>query len=124
MHTFMLNETENIFAFNKYNTVHTFSPVESMTLTADGALKIGGDVIPDVVVPGVDSDEWVNLTVSVLVDDVNKGAFENFINYSTSGARRGYRIALWVNGEYVGMTANYARGESTAKDGFLLTDDQ
>ena len=95
-----------------------------LSVTADGALKIGGDVIPDVVVPGVDSDEWVNLTVSVLVDDVNKGSFENFINYSTSGARRGYRIALWVDGEYVGMTANYARGESTAKDGFLLTDDR
>ena len=40
VHTFMLNETENIFAFNKYNTVYTFSPVDSMSLTAEGALNI------------------------------------------------------------------------------------
>ena len=40
VHTFMFNEAENIFAFDRYNTLCNFSPDNSMTLTPKGVLEI------------------------------------------------------------------------------------
>ena len=83
-------------------------------------------MIPDVVVPKTTSDKWLNLTVSFLVDDVNAGKFPNFVDdkMTATTTSRGYRIALWVDGEYVGSSADYARTEviTSGSNYYLLND--
>lgn len=62
-------------------------------------------------VKGTESDEWTRLTVSVLVDNVNAGKFDDYVDGIADKTARNYRIAVWVDGKYAG-TVNTRRQET------------
>ena len=89
-----------------------------------GRLILGSDTIPNVTVPATGSSEWVRITLSIVVDDTNKGVFDNFINYN-GASKNNYRVALWVDGKYVSTTTVdriESSADSTGYNYWLLND--
>ena len=114
---FKLRASGAVNVLRLYDVIMTH---QVLNVDADGNLKLGTLVVPDVKVPGTDSDEWIRITLSVLVDDDNAGKFDQFVgSYNRIKYRRSYRVALWVDGEYVGSSNEFGRNESTEANLFL-----
>ncbi len=95
-----------------------------LVVDGSGRLTLGSDTIPNVTVPATGSSEWVRITLSIVVDDTNKGVFDNFINYN-GASKNNYRVALWVDGKYVSTTTVdriESSADSTGYNYWLLND--
>ncbi len=107
--------------------------LQFLQLDKDGNLYLGNNSdpgttrqqIPGVKVPAVGSDDWVEITVSCLVNNQNHtGVYSDFVAPS-SPARR-YTFILWVDGKLCGaMThsdAQFLRSELNASGKYTVND--